>query len=169
MSDEVEFSDESLRRIAEQKVNFRFSVQLHFWVYVGVNILLAALNLIFMPYYLWLLYPLLGWLTGLMIHLTAYLCYANGVYPLAKRGVIIHAVAYVFVNILLFATNFLSGLGIPWFLWCIGPWGIGLLVHVIIFNIYYSEKMEPKGETKSRKEKAIEKEMEKMKKKVGGN
>jgi len=163
MSDEVEFSDESLRRIAEQKVNYRFSVQLHAGSFIGVNILLAALNLIFMPSYLWLLYPLLGWLVGLMVHLAAYLCYANGVYPLSKRGVIFHAVAYVFTNILLFATNYLSGLAYMWFLWCIGPWGIGLLIHAVIYQIYYSGSMEPKGETKSRKQKAIEKEMEKMK------
>jgi len=168
MSDEVEFSDESLRRIAEQKVNYRFSVQLHLGAYVGVNILLAALNLIFMPFYLWLLYPLLGWLIGLLIHYTTYLCYANGVYPLSKRGLIIHAVAYVFTNILLFATNYLSGLAYMWFLWCIGPWAIGLLVHAIVYKIYYSGSVEPEGEVKSRKEKAVEKEMERLKHKQGG-
>ena len=155
------FSEESLRKIAERKVNFRMSVQIHAACYVPVNLLLIALNLIFSPTYLWLFYPLMGWFAGLAIHLDAYIMYANGVYPMAKRAVYFHLVAYLTVNPLLIVTDFLSG----WFLWFLYPlgfWAAGLVFHAIVYFIYFRGEVTKDGETKSRKEKAVEKEMQKM-------
>lgn len=159
------FSEESLRKIAEQKINFRMSVQIHAACYVVVNILLVALNIIFSPSYLWFFYPLLGWLTGLTIHIGAYMMYANGVYPMAKRGVYFHLIAYLTVNLLLIVTDFLTG-WILWFLYPLCFWAAGFVFHAIIYSVYFKGEVSKEGETKSRKERAIEKEMEKMKEKM---
>jgi hypothetical protein len=51
--------------------------------------------------------------------------------------------------------------------WVIYPaifWGAGLIAHIVIYMVNYKGDVE-KGETKSKKEKLIEKEMQKMRKK----
>jgi len=40
-----------------------------------------------------------------------------------------HAVVYVAVNLLLFGIWYASGAGLPWFLFPLGGWGIGLAAH----------------------------------------
>jgi hypothetical protein len=42
-----------------------------------------------------------------------------------------HVVAYVVVNVLLFAQDWISGDGITWAYWIAIPWGAGLLFHAI--------------------------------------
>ncbi|MHA1148934.1 MAG: 2TM domain-containing protein [Promethearchaeota archaeon] len=166
-----QFSEEALRDIAAKKVSYRYSVKIHFSIYILVNILLFIINFFTSGMYLdftrlWSLYPLLGWGIGVAMHCTAYLMYANGVYPMAKRGVIFHIVAYLLVILLLAVTNLMTA---PAFLWVIYPaifWGAGLIAHIIVYIIYFRSKITPDGEAKSKKERQIEKEMEKMKKKM---
>ena len=160
------FSEESLRKIAEHKVNFRMSVQIHAACYVAVNLLLVAINLIFSPLVIWFFYPLLGWFAGLAIHIGSYSMYANGVYPMAKRGVYYHLIAYVTVNPLLIATNFFTSWLILWFLYPLCFWAAGFIIHAIIYNVYYRGEVTKDGEGKSRKEKAVEKEMGKIRDKM---
>ena len=182
MNEVAGFSEESLRKIAEQKVNFRRSVKIHWAVYLLVNTFLIILNLLIIgpdliinvPVInitlvfgaLWALYPLLGWFIGVIMHTVAYSMYAKGVFPFAKRGVIFHLTAFLTVMLLLGVINILT---MPGFYWVIFPaifWGMGLIIHIVVYNIYLSGKVSDTGEGKSKKEKAIEKEMQKMKNKI---
>jgi hypothetical protein len=160
------FSEESLRRIAQQKVNFRLSVRIHIGVYIIVSLLLLAINLIFSISYLWVIFPFFGWLIGVVMHSVAYIVYAKGVYPIAKRGIIFHITAYIFTNLLLLVINYYT---YPLFYWVIIPvifWGTALIIHLVAYFIYYRGKITIQGKGISKKERAIEKELEKMKKRM---
>ena len=97
MNENNAFSEESLRKIAAQKVSFRFSVRIHLTVYILVNVLLIIVNLLFTPGIYWFLFPLFSWLIGITMHTLAYILYARGVYPMAKRGVIFHLISYIYL------------------------------------------------------------------------
>lgn len=159
------FSEESLRKIAQQKVNFRYSVKIHLGVYIIVSILLLVINLIFTPFILWVMYPFFGWLIGISIHIIAYILYARGVYPMAKRGLIFHLDAYIFTLLFLTLINLVT---LPQYLWVLYPiifWGIALILHIIVYLIYYSSsKIDEQGKVDSKKSRAVERELEKMKK-----
>lgn len=55
-----------------------------------------------------------------------------------KTELLRHIGSYVFVNILIFVIWLLTtGTGgYPWFLWVLGPWGVGLALHIIRYFIY---------------------------------
>jgi len=163
------FSEESLRKIAAQKVSFRFSVKIHLAVYILVNILLIIVNLIFTPGFYWFIFPLFSWLIGITMHTLAYILYARGVYPMAKRGVIYHSTSYFVVMLFLFIINFTT---LSMFYWVIFPtifWGTAVILHIIIYIQFFSGKTDEGGKLKLRKERAIEKELEKMRKKQKQN
>ena len=160
------FSEESLYEIARSKVNFRLSVKVHVYVFLVVSVLLLTINLIFSPSILWVIYPFFGWFIGVVLHTTAYIVYAKGVYPIAKRGIIFHTCAFIFVMLYLFIINLIT---IPTYYWAIYPlifWGAALVIHNIAYLVYYRGKIDDQGKTKSRRERAIEKEMEKMRKRM---
>jgi hypothetical protein len=163
------FSEESLRRIAASKIKFRLSVKIHLTAYILTILLLISINMLFNPSFLWVLYPIFGWLIGLIMHLTAYIVYAKGIYPIAKRTVIFNTVAYIFVNILLFVINGYTDVLLErvylWFLYPVFFWGIALIVHYFVYLRFYNKKLYEDSEKQSRMERAIEKEMQKMKKK----
>ncbi|MHA2393187.1 MAG: 2TM domain-containing protein [Promethearchaeota archaeon] len=161
------FSEESLREIAAQKVSFRFSVKIHVAIFIMVNVLLFIVNYFFTPGQYWIAFPFFSWLIGVNIHILAYLLYARGVSPMAKRGVLYHIDSYVFVMLFFFIINFIT---ISEFYWVIFPaifWGAGVALHIVIYILYYrnSNKLEKSGKGISRKERAINKELEKMRKK----
>lgn len=160
------FSEESLRKIAQQKVTFRYSVKIHLVIFIIVSILLLIINLIFTPLILWIIYPFFGWLIGVSIHFVAYILYARGVYPMAKRGVIFHLDAFVFTLFFLTLINLFT---LPLFLWVLFPiifWGIALIFHIAIYLIYFSSaKIDGQGKMESKKSRAVDRELEKMKKK----
>lgn len=160
------FSEDSLRKIAQQKVNFRYSVKIHLGVYVIVSILLLIINLLFTPSILWVIYPFFGWLIGVAEHSVAYILYARGVYPIAKRGVIFHLTAYLFTISFLFIINFFT---LPTYYWVLFPavfWGAAMIIHSVAYLVYYRGKIDENGEGKSRKDRAIDKELEKMKQRM---
>ena len=159
------FSEEHLRRIALRKVNFKMSVKIHISVYITVCIFLSVINLVFTPMVWWVLFPIFGWLIGVAEHTTSYIVYARGVYPSAKRGAIFHSVAYVFVMLFLFVSNYLINYNAPLYYWAIFPafiWGTGLIIHLVTYYIYHRPTTDEHGVLKSRRERAVEKEMEKM-------
>ncbi|MFX1419266.1 MAG: 2TM domain-containing protein [Promethearchaeota archaeon] len=165
MNENNAFSEESLRKIAAQKVSFRFSVRIHISVYILINILLFLVNLFFSPELLWFFFPLFSWLVGLTMHTLSYFLYAKGVYPMAKRGVIYHLTSYISVMLFLFIINFIT---FPVYYWVIFPsifWGAAVVLHIILYIQYFSGKAKGGGIFTSRKEHAIEKELEKMRKK----
>ncbi len=182
MNEVAGFSEDNLRKIAEQKVNYRRSVKIHWMAYILVNTFLVILNLLTGAYEViinvpvidiqialgsfWVLYPILGWFIGLMMHTVAYMMYAKGVFPFAKRGVIFHITAYLTVNLLLLMTNYVT---MPTFYWVIFPgifWGMGVIAHIVVYNVYLGGSIEKGEPGKSRKELAVDKEMSKMKKKL---
>ncbi|MFX1326946.1 MAG: 2TM domain-containing protein [Promethearchaeota archaeon] len=165
MSENSGFSEESLRKIAAQKVSFRFSVRIHIAVFFVVNILLYIVNILFSPDFYWIIFPFFSWLIGLSMHTLSYFLYARGVYPMAKRGIIYHLMSYIFVLLFLFIINFTT---FSQFYWVIFPtvfWGSAVILHTLIYILYFSGKVEKSGKYRSRKERAIEKELEKMRKK----
>ncbi|MFX0000118.1 MAG: 2TM domain-containing protein [Candidatus Hodarchaeota archaeon] len=165
MTENNAFSEENLRKIAAQKVSFRFSVRIHVAIFIIVNILLFIVNLLFTPGFYWIIFPFFSWLIGVNMHILAYLLYARGVYPMAKRGVIYHFISFVSVMLFLFIINFTT---LSEYYWVIFPaifWGTAVILHTIIYIQYFSGKAEEGGKLRSRKERAIEKELEKMRKK----
>lgn len=42
--------------------------QVHFVVYIIINLMLAAINIVYSPKVIWFFYPLLGWGIGMSIH-----------------------------------------------------------------------------------------------------
>ena len=170
---ESSFSEESLRKIAEQKINYRYSVLIHAAVFLLVNALLFFINILTVPYYYWFLFPLLGWNVGLVIHGISYVLYAHGVYPSAKRSVIYHLFTYLTVIILLFAINMnlmadftFRIMDIDWAYFPAIFWGFALGVHYIVYRIYGRGDITKEGIGISRRQRMIEKEMQKMKNKL---
>lgn len=53
---------------ASRRVVAKVGFYIHLAVYLAVNILLAILNLIYSPQYLWFLWPLFGWGIGIAFH-----------------------------------------------------------------------------------------------------
>ena len=165
MNEQSGFSEESLRKIAAQKVSYRFSVKIHFVVFIVVNILLFIINFIFTPEFYWIVFPFFSWLIGISIHGLTYILYARGVYPMAKRGVIYHVDAFIFVTLLLLITNYMTSPGFYWVLFPVIFWGGIVILNVIIYFQYFNKKLENNEKIRSRKDRAIEKELEKMRKK----
>ncbi len=164
------FSEENLREIAKKKVVYRFAVRLHVSIFLIVNVLLFFINMLTTPYYYWIIYPFFGWLIGIAEHITAYIIYAKGIYPNTKRGVIFHIVAYIFVNLLLNIIYYLNagyyaGFIFPWPAYPLVFWGTGLLIHIAVHVIFFRSKVDKEGIKKSKRDKAIEREIEKMKSK----
>jgi hypothetical protein len=166
------FSEENLRRIAALKIKFRLSVKIHLIAYILGIVLLISINMLFTPFLLWVIFVIFGWLIGLVMHLTAYIVYARGVYPVAKRGVIFNTVAYIVVILFLFIINDYTNHIIPDipynFYWSAIPaffWGLALIIHYIIYLGFFNKKLYEEGEKQSRMERAIEKEMHKLRKK----
>jgi len=55
----------------------------------------------------------------------------------AKQGFFIHLTVYILVNIMLVLIwAFASGGGFPWFIFPLGGWGIGLLLHFLSVFVF---------------------------------
>ncbi|MFX1425519.1 MAG: 2TM domain-containing protein [Promethearchaeota archaeon] len=165
MSGNSGFSEESLRKIAAQKVSFRFSVKMHLAIFIVVNILLFIVNYFYTPELYWVAFPFFSWLIGINMHTLSYILYARGVYPMAKRGMIYHLDSYIFVMLFLFIINLITLSDFYWVLFPALFWGAGVVLHIIIYILFYSGNNKKLGKFESRKERAIEKEMNKMRKK----
>ena len=74
-----------------------------------------------------------------------------------KKGFYVHLTVYICVNILLVIIwAFPAGGGYPWFLWCLGGWGIGLLFHFLGVFVFSKQS--------GWESKQIEKEAERLRK-----
>jgi hypothetical protein len=79
----------------------------------------------------------------------------------AKKGFFSHLVSYIVVNaILVLIWYFVSGAGYQWFLWVLGGWGIGLIMHFFSVFVFPEE-----GGDWERNQ--VQKEMDKIKKGQG--
>ena len=75
----------------------------------------------------------------------------------AKKGFYIHFAVYLSVNIPLVIIWAVTGAAFPWFVFPLGGWGIGLLIHFLSAFVF------PGGGTSEWEKKEIEKEVERMK------
>ena len=156
--------DQELRKIAEKKVVFRYSVKIHVIIFVLVNIVLLLINLLTTPFF-WVVFSFFGWLIGVAIHCLSYILYTRGVYPMGKRALLYTITAYIFGMLLLFVANYITLGVINWALYPAFFGGIGVLVYIFIYLIFFRAKLANDGEKKSKIEKAVDKEMEKLAKK----
>ena len=158
-------SDESLRKIAKRKVRFRYSVKLHVFLFLIVNLGLLCINAVFTPNFLWAVIVLFAWLTGIVLHGLTYILYAKGVYPMAKRATIIIIISYIFVMLLLLVINVLTLGTVNWALFPLLFGGAGVLIYLIIYLIFFRSKMSDDGQKRSIIDRAVDKEIEKISKK----
>src|SRR5271157_4223775 len=150
-----EFSEESLRKIAKQKVQKKLFVEIHAAAYIGVNALLLVINLLTLPTYLWVPWPVCGWGVGLGMHIASYLIWLTGLTG-GKVGFTYHLSAFILGNLFLvfvwWMTSCLyvgdcggvsscnhigscwsvSGWGGFWFLYPLIAWLVGLIIHWIV-------------------------------------
>jgi hypothetical protein len=153
-----EFSEESLRKIAKQKVKKRLGLEIHLAAYIGVNVLLLVVNLLTYPKYLWVFWPMCAWAVGIALHVCSYLVWLMGVTG-GRIGVAYHATAYVSANLfLIFAWAniwYLTNFGYPWFLYPLLGWLIALIIHAIV------ARPKPTG-SKTWVDSKVDQEMEKL-------
>lgn len=154
-------SDEELRKIAEKKVKFRYSVKIHVIIFILVNSVLLFINLLTIEF-LWVVFPFFSWLIGVAIHWLSYVLYARGVYPTGKRALLYTITAYLFVMLLLFVTNYITLGVINWALYPTIFAGAGVLIYIFVYLIFFREELTENGEKKSKIDKAVDKEMEKI-------
>ncbi|MHA1279061.1 MAG: 2TM domain-containing protein [Candidatus Helarchaeota archaeon] len=165
MTEPIAFSEETLREIAAQKVIFRYSVKIHAISYIVGNVMLFIINSLVSIHNWWAFYPLFGWLIGLMIHIVAYLVWSRGI-NYGKRAIIFHLVAYTFTMLLLVVVNLLDAGLLSWVFYPAIAWGFGFIAHLLIYEIITHGAPTKKEKRKSRKERVIEKEMQKLRKKM---
>ena len=59
-----------------------------------------------------------------------------------KLGLKIHSSVYIAVNAFLFALNLLTSFHVPWFLFPLGAWGMGLFIHYGVYRFLKRKKEE---------------------------
>ncbi len=166
MSKEALLSEETLRKLASHKVTFRYSVRVHALCYVSINGLLFLLNLLFSLGQWWVVFPTFGWLIGLALHITAYIGWVKGI-AYGRRAILFHFVGYIFTILLLLLTNYTMSGTLDWIIYPVVGWGCGLFLHIFFYYLLTKTSSAEGEEGISRKERAIEKEMEKLRKKLG--
>ena len=132
--------DQELRKIAEKKVVFRYSVKIHVIIFVIVNIVLLLINLLTTPFF-WVVFPFFGWLIGVAIHCLSYILYARGVFPMGKRALLYTITAYIFGMLLLFVANYITLGVINWALYPAFFGGIGVLVYILNYLKFFMGKL----------------------------
>ena len=59
---------QTAEQTAHQNAKLKVEFRIHLVVYFAVNILLAIINITLTPEYLWVIWPVLGWGLGIIIH-----------------------------------------------------------------------------------------------------
>jgi len=164
------FSEESLRIIALKKVRFRLIVQIHFIVFVVLNLIVflsiffstISVPISYTPSNLYI--PLVFyipsvlssvWFVGLSLHATAYFIYAHGIYPKAKCKYYYNLIAFLAsipYQCLTMLVIFVSPI-----------WGVAVIIHYITYRIISRKFHIKEGVKKTHLQRLVEKEMEKMK------
>jgi hypothetical protein len=119
----------------------------------------------FTPKILWIVFPFFAWLSGLAIHYLSYILYARGVYPNTKRAMYYLITAYLFGMVFLFITNYITLGVISWAIYPALFGGAGIIIYMILYFLFFRKKLTDSGIIKSRIDRAVEKEMQKIAKK----
>ena len=130
---------DSLKDKIKKKQQIKKSVILHSGSFVVGNAMLFAINIIFTPDFLWVLFPFFGWLIALSMH--SVIASTMGVKSSLKKSFILHLALFIVTNLLLFVINLAFT---PDYLWALYPafgWGAGLFLHlgVLLTNKVLSE------------------------------
>ena len=162
-----EFSNDSLRKIAKEVVVRKFVIILHIWIYVLVNLLLFAINYFTYPTYFWCLWPLTAWMMILALHILSHILFRKGIVDLHTVFILYHTVFYVVINLFLIFTNWFTtapdSSRMTWVWWIIGPWGILVIIHLIVY--FYVVPKHGESPNRNWLDRKIDKELEKMKRK----
>ena len=75
---EAQVENHEVYQKAKKRVEAKIGFYTHLLVYVGVNILLIAINLITSREYFWFKWPLIGWSVGLFFHALAVFAFSEG-------------------------------------------------------------------------------------------
>jgi len=59
---------QTAEQTAHQNAKLKVEFRIHLVTFIAVNAILAAINLILTPEYLWVIWPVLGWGIGLIAH-----------------------------------------------------------------------------------------------------
>lgn len=59
---------QTAEQTAHQNAKLKVEFKIHLVVYLAVNSLLAIINLTLTPEYLWVIWPVMGWGLGIIIH-----------------------------------------------------------------------------------------------------
>lgn len=59
---------QTAEQTAHQNAKLKVEFRIHLVVYFAVNILLALINIFLTPEYLWVIWPIMGWGLGIIIH-----------------------------------------------------------------------------------------------------
>jgi cation transport ATPase len=150
-------AEEDLRRVAEHKYYFKKSFIFHACIFIIGNLLLFTINMLFSPNVQWYMYSLIGWVfIGTIMHVGSYSIFASGVTPSFKRAIIYNILAYVSVMPFLVIINLITLGSVSWVLYPMFFWGAGVVILVVIYSMIGS------GDKKEKKEKAIQKELAKL-------
>lgn len=74
----TEMEDQKIYRQARRRAAAKFRFLIHLTVYIVVNLLLAAINLMASPQYYWFVWPLMGWGIGIVFHGLAIFVFTSG-------------------------------------------------------------------------------------------
>jgi len=160
------FSEEELKSIAKKKILMKLGFKIHLVAFIGANIALLVINYLTSGLTrIWFVYPLAGWFMGIVAHLACYMIYARGVIGAQKIGVIMNASIYAASVPALLVINYFSYFGYMWFLWPAIFWFLGVLIQAIAWKMTGVKH----DVQKSWIDRNVEKELEKAKKKHGGN
>ena len=70
--------DQEAYRKAKRRVDAKIGFYIHLAIYVAVNTLLIAINLLTSSQYLWFKWPLMGWGIGLFFHALGVFVFSGG-------------------------------------------------------------------------------------------
>jgi hypothetical protein len=126
------FHKDEVRLIAKRIIFWRWSLITHFLIYIvslviiGVNITNQGLD------FLLLIHPAMGWLIGVAFHAAIYYLYSKRIKGFFSITALLHTTVYIITSIYLVILNILFLTGVPWSLFAILGWGIGLGIHLLI-------------------------------------
>ena len=128
----VEFDKDDVYSIAKGILFWRWSLIIHFLIYIGALIIIGinmaeqGINLLL------LIHPTMGWLIGVAFHGAIYIIVKKPIKGFLSYTAFLHLTVYIVVSIYLVILNVLFSPGFPWSAIAIAGWGIGIGLHILL-------------------------------------
>lgn len=142
---------DDVHSIAKRVLFWRWSLVTHILIYlvalviIGVNLVDQGIDLLV------LIHPAMGWLVAVAFHGAIYMVIVKPIKGFYSYTAVLHLTVYIVVCIYLVILNVIFIPGVPWSLFPILGWGIGVGIHLIIMYLTRERKMIEK-EKRSTKE-----------------